>query len=105
MADQQRYGFSGVRETLGRHSMVAIVDRMDKDARIAFVPFSNRYPPLKQPDVELIVGALNRCASSEEIGWAKATAWHVHGIAWKHLEKTSQVELIDAARAALEAQK
>lgn len=54
-----RYGFSGVRETIGSHSYVAIIDKEDKDARIAFVPFSNRYPPLKQPDVELIVDALN----------------------------------------------
>lgn len=34
--------------------------------------------------------------------WAQATAWHRHGIAWKHLEKTSQDDLIEAARMSLD---
>ena len=38
---------------------------------------------------------------AETLGWAKATAWHRHGIAWKHLEKISQTELLDEARRAL----
>lgn len=37
----------------------------------------------------------------EALGWAKATAWHRYGIAWKHLERISQTELLDEARAAL----
>lgn len=59
LAEANRYGFSGVRETHGRINFVAIVDRHDKDAKIAFVPFSQRHPPLAQPDVKLIVDALN----------------------------------------------
>jgi len=37
-------------------------------------------------------------------GWAKATAWHKHGIAWKHLERASQDELLADARKALSAE-
>jgi hypothetical protein len=37
------------------------------------------------------------------LGYAKATAWHKHGIAWDHCERISQDELIVEARAALNA--
>jgi hypothetical protein len=40
-------------------------------------------------------------ATVEALGWAKATAWHKHGIAWKHLERVSQQELLTEARAFL----
>ena len=60
-----RYGFSGVRHTYGTISFVAIVDKQDNEAAIAFVPFNQRHPPLKQPDVDLIVSALNSAQAAE----------------------------------------
>lgn len=32
-------------------------------------------------------------------GWARATAWHKHGIAWNHLEQISRDELLAEASA------
>ena len=41
-------------------------------------------------------------AEARAQGWAEATAWHKYGIAWKHLEKVSQDELLTDARAFME---
>lgn len=35
------------------------------------------------------------------LGWAKAKAWYFHGVAWDHLERVSQDELLGEARASL----
>lgn len=42
-----------------------------------------------------------RLREGEALGWAKATAWHHHGVAWHHLEQASRDELLAQARQTL----
>jgi len=65
--DDARYARSCVHRTIGGKRYVAILDRKDKEAAIALVPFNEWRPSLSQLDVDLIVSALNRSAMLDQI--------------------------------------
>ena len=68
------------------------------DAMIAFAKRQSTPEPARNP-CRLDAAVIERARIE---AWAQATAWHRHGIAWKHLEKASQDDLIEAARMSLD---
>jgi hypothetical protein len=44
---------------------------------------------------------LRRLSEVEVLAWAKSKAWYQYGIAWRHLEKISQEELLEQVRTLL----
>jgi hypothetical protein len=65
--DDAQYSRSCVHHTLGGRRYVGVLDHKDGDAIIALVPFREDCPPLNQPDVDLILDALNRNAMFDQI--------------------------------------
>lgn len=65
--DDAQYAQSCALYKVAGKRYVGILDRKDGEAVIALVPFREDCPPLCQPDVDLIVSALNRSAMLDQI--------------------------------------